>query len=81
MFFYEIAYNLARLIGEFNMAKRSKDIDSTFVNLEILRIIQYKNQNGKTHESQVMPLALVQQGASTYLVARYDGFEDNRLLA
>lgn len=43
--------------------------------------IQYKNQNGKTHESQVMPLALVQQGASTYLVARYDGFEDNRLLA
>lgn len=43
--------------------------------------IEYQNQTGKKHKAQIMPLAIAQQGASTYLVARYDGFEDNRLLA
>lgn len=28
-----------------------------------------------------MPLAIIQQGASIYLVCRYDGFQNNRLLA
>ena len=33
--------------------------------------VQYCNPSGKTHEAQVMPLALVQQGASSYLVVQY----------
>lgn len=43
--------------------------------------IEYQNQTGKKYKAQIMPLAIAQQGASTYLVARYDGFDDNRLLA
>lgn len=43
--------------------------------------IEYQNQQGKKHSTQIMPLAIAQQGASTYLVARYEGFDDNRLLA
>lgn len=43
--------------------------------------IEYKNQAGKSHEATIMPLAIAQQGASIYLVCRYEGFTDNRLLA
>ena len=43
--------------------------------------IEYQNQHGDKHQANVMPLALAQQGASIYLVVRYEGFEDNRLLA
>lgn len=43
--------------------------------------IEYKNQSGKLKKYQVMPLAISHQGASTYLVVRFDGFNDNRLLA
>ncbi|QLB18599.1 helix-turn-helix transcriptional regulator [Mannheimia granulomatis] len=43
--------------------------------------IEYQNQYGKQHSATIMPLAIAQQGASIYLVCRYEGFEDNRLLA
>lgn len=43
--------------------------------------IEYQNQFGKKHTANVMPLAIAQQGASIYLVCRYEGFQDNRLLA
>lgn len=43
--------------------------------------IEYQNQQGKKHAATIMPLAIAQQGASIYLVCRYEGFEDNRLLA
>lgn len=43
--------------------------------------IEYQNQHGHKHCANVMPLALAQQGAVIYLVVRYEGFEDNRLLA
>lgn len=38
-------------------------------------------QAGKSHEATSMPLAIAQQGTSIYLVCRYEGFTDNRLLA
>lgn len=43
--------------------------------------IEYQNQKRKKYAATVMPLAIAQQGASIYLVCRYEGFEDNRLLA
>ncbi|HGO5855597.1 TPA: helix-turn-helix transcriptional regulator [Mannheimia haemolytica] len=43
--------------------------------------IEYQNQHGKKHQATIMPLAISQQGASIYLVCRYEGFDDNRLLA
>lgn len=43
--------------------------------------IQYKNQQSKVQEARVMPLALVQQGASCYLVVQFEGFDDIRHLA
>lgn len=43
--------------------------------------IEYQNQFGKKHSATIMPLAIAQQGASIYLVCRYDGYDDNRLLA
>lgn len=43
--------------------------------------IKYQNQQGKKHNATIMPLAISQQGASIYLVCRYDGFQDNRILA
>ncbi|MDG6894205.1 helix-turn-helix transcriptional regulator [Volucribacter amazonae] len=43
--------------------------------------IQYQNQFGKCHNGSVMPLAIVQQGASIYLIVRYEHFSDERLLA
>lgn len=44
-------------------------------------MIEYRNQNGKVGESKVMPLAIAQQGSTTYLVVRYEGFDNERLLA
>lgn len=43
--------------------------------------IQYRNQKEQIAEHRVMPLALVQQGPSLYLVVRYDGYRDERHLA
>jgi len=43
--------------------------------------IHYRNQNGYESERRVMPLALVQQGSTLYLVVQYDGYEDKRHLA
>ncbi|MEN2900918.1 hypothetical protein NJNGDCLN_02582 [Mannheimia haemolytica] len=40
--------------------------------------IEYQNQHGKKHQATIMPLAISQQGASIYLVCRYEGFDDNR---
>ncbi|MBN6709969.1 WYL domain-containing protein [Haemophilus haemoglobinophilus] len=34
--------------------------------------IGYRNQKGKEHSARVMPLALAQQGASSYLVVQYE---------
>ncbi|OOR99405.1 WYL domain-containing protein [Canicola haemoglobinophilus] len=34
--------------------------------------IAYRNQKGKEHSARVMPLALAQQGASSYLVVQYE---------
>lgn len=43
--------------------------------------IEYQNQQGKKHTARIMPLAISQQGASIYLVCRYEGFDNERLLA
>lgn len=43
--------------------------------------ITYRNQKGQITESRVMPLALVQQLPSLYLVVRYENFSDERHLA
>lgn len=43
--------------------------------------IEYQNQEGKQYAATIMPLAISQQGASIYLVCRYSGYQDNRLLA
>jgi len=34
--------------------------------------VHYRNIHGKEHKAQVKPLALVQQGPSSYLVAQYE---------
>ena len=43
--------------------------------------ITYRNQNGFEKSYRVMPLGLVQQGSVLYLVARFEGFDDERNLA
>ncbi|MFZ7276449.1 helix-turn-helix transcriptional regulator [Avibacterium endocarditidis] len=43
--------------------------------------IEYQNSSGKQHSATIMPLAIAQQGASIYLICRFDGFSDNRILA
>ena len=43
--------------------------------------IEYQNQQGKKQHARVMPLGLVQQGASSYLVVRWEDFENEILLA
>ena len=43
--------------------------------------VQYKNQNGKTTDADVMPLGLAQQGPRLYLVCRFRGFDNERTLA
>ena len=43
--------------------------------------IEYQNSSGKRYFATVMPLAIAQQGASIYLICRFDGFSDTRMLA
>ena len=43
--------------------------------------IHYRNQKKQTAEHRIMPLALVQQGSNLYLVARFDGYDNERHLA
>lgn len=43
--------------------------------------VDYQNQKGQRKTARVMPLALVQQGPTTYLVVRFDGYHDTRHLA
>lgn len=43
--------------------------------------IEYQNPSGKKYPATIMPLAIAQQGASIYLICRFDGFSDTRMLA
>jgi predicted DNA-binding transcriptional regulator YafY len=43
--------------------------------------IQYENSEGKGASYSVMPLGLAQQGVRLYLVCRFQGYEENRILA
>ena len=43
--------------------------------------LDYRNAQGKTRSSKVMPLGLAQQGPRLYLVCRFEGFENERILA
>ncbi|GHT90247.1 hypothetical protein FACS1894101_2540 [Betaproteobacteria bacterium] len=43
--------------------------------------IDYRNSAGTRREDDVMPLGLAQQGVCLYLVARYRGFDNERILA
>lgn len=44
-------------------------------------LISYVNQQGKATEARVMPLGLGQQGVRLFLVARFEGHDDERNLA
>ena len=43
--------------------------------------IEYRNSVGKVTNSRIQPLGLAQQGVRTYLVCRFAGHDDNRILA
>lgn len=43
--------------------------------------LDYKNASGSSATIKVMPLGLAQQGPRLYLVCRYDGYDNERLLA
>ena len=43
--------------------------------------IDYKNATGKRKSARVMPLGLAQQGVRLYLVCRYEGYDEERILA
>jgi predicted DNA-binding transcriptional regulator YafY len=43
--------------------------------------VDYANSSGGRSKGSVMPLGLAQQGPRLYLVCRYDGFNNNRILA
>ncbi|MBK9427156.1 MAG: WYL domain-containing protein [Gammaproteobacteria bacterium] len=43
--------------------------------------LDYRNSSGKRNKVEVMPLGLVQQGPSLYLVCRYRGYDNERNLA
>ena len=43
--------------------------------------IDYKNAAGKRKSARVMPLGLAQQGVRLYLVCRYEGYDEERILA
>jgi predicted DNA-binding transcriptional regulator YafY len=43
--------------------------------------VDYKNAQGSRKQARVMPLGLAHQGARLYLVARFDGFTNERSLA
>lgn len=43
--------------------------------------IQYVNSAGNRASGSIMPLGLAQQGVRLYLVCRFDGYDDERILA
>jgi len=43
--------------------------------------VDYKNATGKRKSASVMPLGLAQQGVRLYLVCRYEGYDEERILA
>lgn len=43
--------------------------------------LDYKNAAGKRKTANVMPLGLAQQGVRLYLVCRYEGYDNERILA
>jgi predicted DNA-binding transcriptional regulator YafY len=43
--------------------------------------ISYQNSSGKRTKAEIMPLGLAQQGPRIYLVCRFTGYEDERILA
>ncbi len=43
--------------------------------------IEYRNAAGVISKAQIMPLGIAQQGTRTYLVCRYEGYDDERILA
>ncbi|WP_296870182.1 YafY family protein [Tibeticola sp.] len=43
--------------------------------------ITYRNAHGKLKRATVSPLGLVQQGARLYVVCRFDGYDNERILA
>lgn len=43
--------------------------------------VDYRNATGKSKSASVMPLGLAQQGVRLYLVCRYKGYSDERILA
>lgn len=43
--------------------------------------VQYRNAAGKSKSAEVMPLGLAQQGVRLYLVCRYKGYAEERILA
>lgn len=43
--------------------------------------LDYKNANGKSTQTEVMPLGLAQQGPRLYLVCRFLGYDNERSLA
>ncbi|CAE6767047.1 hypothetical protein R70006_03764 [Paraburkholderia domus] len=43
--------------------------------------VEYRNAAGKSKSAEVMPLGLAQQGVRLYLVCRYKGYAEERILA
>lgn len=43
--------------------------------------VEYRNAAGKSTSAEVMPLGLAQQGVRLYLVCRYKGYAEERILA
>jgi predicted DNA-binding transcriptional regulator YafY len=43
--------------------------------------INYQNSGGKRTKAEIMPLGLAQQGPRIYLVCRFTGYDDERILA
>lgn len=43
--------------------------------------IDYRNATGKRKNASVMPLGLAQQGVRLYLVCRFEGYDEERILA
>jgi predicted DNA-binding transcriptional regulator YafY len=43
--------------------------------------ITYQNSSGKRTKAEVMPLGLAQQGTRIYIVCRFPGYDDERILA
>lgn len=48
---------------------------------EYMLQLRYQNARGEIKEATVMPLGLAQQGSRLYLVARFEGYDNQRILA